>query len=343
MENIFEDKVKECLIKENLWKNGYHFEKNPNQRGQSFNFFVVNEKDQKIFIAKFFDYLADFKSESFERIDEFSSISDYIEWISNSDNSIDVEQVLEATHYVQRSFNRYVEVCSNYNCGFPKLYANEKSLKINGSFYGLLIEEVIVGITLDKHIKRINRDSVENNNLFLQVVSFINEITKSLALLNQNNIVHRDLSPDNIIYNDGIYTIIDPGVIKMVDRDKTRTFGFIFGKRSYVSPEQFRGYASQVDFTSDLYSLGVISFEFVLGYNPLKKYIDKTNNPHKDFFRDVNRDIEDDFFDLIEESTTTKRFYQLLCKMVQVERRYRFETMDEFREFFDTITMEVGI
>ena len=128
----------------------------------------------------------------------------------------------------------------------------------------------------------------------------------------------------------------------MIDRDKTRTFGFIFGKRDYVSPEQFRGYASQVDFTSDLYSLGIISFEFILGFNPLKKYIDKPN-PHKDFFRDLSRNIEDDFFEVIGENSLTRRFYQLLSKMVQVERRYRFDTIEEFREFLGTITMEVGV
>lgn len=129
----------------------------------------------------------------------------------------------------------------------------------------------------------------------------------------------------------------------MIDSNKTKTFGFIFGKRDYVSPEQFNGYASKVNFTSDLYSLGIISFEFVLGYNPLKKYINKSSTPHKDFFRDLTRCIEDDFFDIIQDNTVTRRFYQLLCKMVQVEKRYRFETMEEYKEFLSTITMEVGI
>lgn len=343
MGSVFYDKVKQCLMERKLWRNNYHFEKNPNQRGQSFNFFIVDENNKKIFIAKFFDYLADFKDKDSEKIQQFSDISQYIDWLSNSDDSIDIEQVLEIINYIQRSFNRYVCVCSNYNCGFPILHTYEKSIKINDSFYGLLIEEVIEGITLDKYLKEIKQTNIQSNDLFLQVVRFINEITKSLKLLSQNNIVHRDLSPDNIIYNDGKYTIIDPGVIKMVDRDKTKTFGFIFGKRDYVSPEQFRGYASQVDFTSDLYSLGIISFEFILGYNPLKKYIDKTSNPHKDFFKELSRNIEDEFFELIEENILTRRFYQLLSKMVQVERRYRFDTMNEFIEFLETITTEVGI
>ncbi len=77
------------------------------------------------------------------------------------------------------------------------------------------------------------------------------------------NIVHRDISPQNILISkDGVVKITDFGIAKarIADKEETHT-GLIKGKYSYMSPEQISGGA--VDRTSDLYSLGIVMYELL--------------------------------------------------------------------------------
>ena len=74
------------------------------------------------------------------------------------------------------------------------------------------------------------------------------------------NIIHRDISPSNIIVSyDGVTKILDFGIAKADQTShKTRT-GFIKGKFAYMSPEQIQG--DPLDARADIYSLGIVLFE----------------------------------------------------------------------------------
>ena len=334
MNNDLKYKCEEFLKTKGLWKNSYEIKENTNKSGQSKSFFVINNKNIKKLIIKFFNYTEEI-DKGILNIETINSIDDFISMIDNSNSTIDIEKIIELIEINRRLFNRYVEVCINYDCGYPKIYEYEECIKIGNDFWGIIVEEVIDGITLEMYFKM----KEKNKDLYSEVIDFISKISKSLAELNRFKIVHRDLSPDNIIKNGDRYTIIDPGVIKMLDKNQTKTFGYIFGKDFYASPEQYQGYASKADFSSDLYSLGIISFEYILGYNPLKKYIDtaKGELPHKLLLYNLDREVEDDFFENIEENKFTRRLYYFLCKLVQVEKRYRFKDMNEYLDFLSMI------
>ncbi|AGC46882.1 serine/threonine protein kinase [Myxococcus stipitatus DSM 14675] len=82
---------------------------------------------------------------------------------------------------------------------------------------------------------------------------------------NPLNIVHRDVSPENIVVAfDGSVKILDFGIAKASNQvSQTRT-GEVKGKLSYMSPEQCLGKA--LDCRSDVFSLGVVLYEWLTGF-----------------------------------------------------------------------------
>ncbi len=74
------------------------------------------------------------------------------------------------------------------------------------------------------------------------------------------NIVHRDVSPGNVLITyDGCVKIIDFGVAKAMSRQTETQSGIIKGKVSYMSPEQCRG--EPLDRRSDVFALGILLYE----------------------------------------------------------------------------------
>ena len=78
------------------------------------------------------------------------------------------------------------------------------------------------------------------------------------------NIIHRDVSPQNIFLTyDGQVKIIDFGIAKAASRITNTRSGVIKGKVAYMSPEQAEGL--EVDHRSDIFSVGILLYEMVTG------------------------------------------------------------------------------
>src|SRR5262245_986588 len=102
------------------------------------------------------------------------------------------------------------------------------------------------------------------------------QVAKALVEAHQKSVVHRDLKPANIVVcmladGDEHVKVLDFGVAKVLDNSelgamKVTTPGTALGTPLYMSPEQATG--SEVDFRSDLYSLGCILHELLTGEPP---------------------------------------------------------------------------
>ena len=99
------------------------------------------------------------------------------------------------------------------------------------------------------------------------VLSIVARVAEALGYAHQNNVVHRDVKPANVMYDAASDTVkvADFGIARITDSSKTKT-GMVLGTPSYMSPEQLSG--KKVGGLSDMLSLGVTLYQLVCGRLP---------------------------------------------------------------------------
>ncbi|MBI5359294.1 MAG: serine/threonine protein kinase [Planctomycetes bacterium] len=100
-------------------------------------------------------------------------------------------------------------------------------------------------------------------------LSVITQIAKALDYMESQNIIHRDIKPDNVlVLEDGTVKLIDLGFAKPIGCSiEDVTENTTCGTPQYMSPEQSQG-MKDLDVRSDIYSLGATLFHIVVGKVP---------------------------------------------------------------------------
>jgi serine/threonine-protein kinase len=98
-------------------------------------------------------------------------------------------------------------------------------------------------------------------------VDIIAQVADGLAFAHEQGVVHRDIKPSNImVLANGLAKITDFGIARLPNSAVKTMTGMILGSPRYMSPEQVVG--SQLDFRTDLFSLGVVLYESLTGIAP---------------------------------------------------------------------------
>lgn len=124
-----------------------------------------------------------------------------------------------------------------------------------------IVFEYVEGETLKERIRRLGRLPVD------EAIAYAIEIARALGCAHSHHIVHRDVKPQNVLIDsEGSAKVTDFGIARTLDQEGLTADGRVLGTTDYVSPEQALGH--DVNGQSDIYSLGVVLYEMLVGDVP---------------------------------------------------------------------------
>jgi len=121
-----------------------------------------------------------------------------------------------------------------------------------------LAMEILPGGDLKQKISEQTLDDIE-------VLHIMKEMSSALAHSHNHKTLHRDIKPENIMFNaEGKSVLLDFGIAKAEGKTSEFTrIGAVVGTPHYMSPERALG--KEIDERSDLYALGVVMYEMLIG------------------------------------------------------------------------------
>src|SRR5690606_9401145 len=124
-----------------------------------------------------------------------------------------------------------------------------------------IVMEYVNGETLKQYIQ--NHSPIPVN----KAIDIMQQLVSAIKHAHQNNIIHRDIKPQNILIDKkGTVKVTDFGIATALTSTTITQTNSLIGSVHYISPEQARGATATKK--SDIYSLGIVLFEMLTGRLP---------------------------------------------------------------------------
>ena len=189
-------------------------------------------------------------------------------------------------------------------------------------------------VNLDNDEEDFDDESYENDLDKDEAARLIARIGEALYVAHQAEIIHRDISPPNILVSfEGQVKVIDFGLAKAASAASFTQAGMIKGKLAYLSPEQVR--AQPLDPRSDIFAIGIVFWELVTS---------------RRLFR---RDTDLDTFDAVRRCEITppaqiradvpRELEEVMMRALEVERNHRFDSAASMRQHLEQVRFVHGL
>ncbi|HSR94155.1 MAG TPA: protein kinase [Solirubrobacterales bacterium] len=124
-----------------------------------------------------------------------------------------------------------------------------------------IVFEYVKGETLKQRIARVGALDTQ------EAIAYAIEVGRGLSVAHARNMVHRDIKPQNVLIDEeGRAKLTDFGISRQLEQAGVTATGRVLGTTDYVAPEQAMGKGA--DPRSDIYSLGVVLYEMLIGQVP---------------------------------------------------------------------------
>lgn len=185
-----------------------------------------------------------------------------------------------------------------------------------------LVMEYIKGQTLKQYIQQYAPLSPQ------RAVKIMVQLTSAIANAHQNQIIHRDIKPQNILMDeDGNVKISDFGIAMALSATSFTKTNSVLGTVHYLSPEQARGGIATVK--SDMYALGIVLYELLTGQLPFSgesavsialKHLQSETPSVRQIVPSIPQSLEN-----------------VVLKATAKDPRYRYDSVEAMREDLETV------
>ncbi|WP_099158045.1 Stk1 family PASTA domain-containing Ser/Thr kinase [Virgibacillus ndiopensis] len=187
--------------------------------------------------------------------------------------------------------------------------------------YLYMVMEYVDGMTLKEYIQKYGPIDVQES------LDIMKQISSAIAHAHANDIVHRDIKPQNILIDTyGQVKVTDFGIAVALSATSLTQTNSILGSVHYLSPEQARG--GMATKKSDIYSLGIVLFELLTarlpfsGQSPVSialKHLQNDTPSVRRFNQDVPQSVEN-----------------IVLKATAKDPFHRYETVYEMEDALET-------
>ncbi len=229
-------------------------------------------KEEKIAVKEYFPGALAYRNTR-------SSVEEYITPLNST-----------ADTYYQKGLKSFVEEARN----LKKFDAIPGIVSVKDFFYenktAYIVMEYIEGMTLKQVMEKL-----ESPMVWSQVLEVMHPVLKALEKIHREGIIHRDISPDNIIVGgDGKVTLIDFGAARFQTGNETKSLSVIL-KQGYAPVEQYQSRGKQGPWT-DVYAVCATMYYMMSGIVPaesIERISEELLVPLSELQPDIPREISD--------------------------------------------------